>query len=230
MSWAPTRAEASPLDLLATNLILANNIIAFNSGGIYQYPGQSPPMVFRDNCLTNPVNYVYLSPGAGDIHLDPQFTNPAAGDFHLLGTSPCIDAGTATNAPATDKDGIQRPLDGKNSGVPAFDIGAYEYVNPHSDTDHDGMPDWAELIAGTDPTDPTSVLKLQARPAASGAVGLDWLSAAGRTYTLLYTTALPGGAWQTLSNGIPGTGASLEVVDSPGANRIYRLQVVKNPP
>lgn len=41
-------------------------------------------------------------------------------DFHLLDTSPAIDAGTTTNAPATDLDGGARPV---GSGV---DIGAYE--------------------------------------------------------------------------------------------------------
>lgn len=32
-------------------------------------------------------------PGTGNINLDPQFWNEAARDFHLLPTSPCIDAG-----------------------------------------------------------------------------------------------------------------------------------------
>ena len=32
-------------------------------------------------------------PGAGNIATDPRFVNEAAGDFHLLGISPAIDAG-----------------------------------------------------------------------------------------------------------------------------------------
>jgi hypothetical protein len=54
------------------------------------------------------------------INTDPLFVNPAAHDFHLLGCSPVIDAGTA-EAFASDFDGSPRPLGA------GFDIGAYEY-------------------------------------------------------------------------------------------------------
>ena len=47
------------------------------------------------------------------------FVNPA-GDFHLLSTSPAIDAGNATNAPGDDIEGGARPV---GAGI---DIGAYE--------------------------------------------------------------------------------------------------------
>jgi parallel beta-helix repeat protein len=50
------------------------------------------------------------------------FVNPAANNYHLLATSPAVDAGTAANAPPADLDGNPRP-----SGS-AIDIGAYEYV------------------------------------------------------------------------------------------------------
>ncbi len=132
------------LDLVTNNLILANNVVAFDSGGIYRTPNTMTPAVFRNNCVTNPVNYVNLSPGAGDINTDPQFVNRAGGDFHLLGASPCIDSGKAQNAPLIDRDGVARPLDGNDDGLAAFDIGAYEYVNPLADTDHDGMADQAK--------------------------------------------------------------------------------------
>ena len=53
---------------------------------------------------------------------NPLFVNAAAGDFHLLPGSSCIDAGTATGAPGLDLDNVARP-----QGL-QFDIGAYEYA------------------------------------------------------------------------------------------------------
>jgi concanavalin A-like lectin/glucanase superfamily protein/fibronectin type III domain protein len=47
------------------------------------------------------------------------WVNPGAGDFHLTGSSPAIDAADPAYAPATDKDGRSR------NGRP--DAGAYEY-------------------------------------------------------------------------------------------------------
>jgi hypothetical protein len=215
---------------LATNtLVLANNIIAFNSGGVYGSASQPAPVFFGNNCVTNPVNYTGVNPGTGDIHLDPKFTNAAAGDFHLLSSSPCIDSGTALYAAGTDFDGVARPLDGNNDGTAAFDIGAFEFVHPTADTDHDGMPDLSEIIAGTNPTDPTSYLKLLSHAAAGGSIALDWLSVTGRTYTVEFRSTVTGN-WQTLSNNIPGTGTALEILDptGSGATRFYRLGVTRN--
>lgn len=62
--------------------------------------------------------------GTGNIAADPNFINPAAGDFSLESGSPCIDAGTATGAPATDIRGVIRP---QGTGV---DMGAYEFGSP----------------------------------------------------------------------------------------------------
>ena len=137
----------------ATNnaIVLANNIVAFNSSGITLYPGSATPTL-RNNCVTNPANYNGLSAGVGDINVDPQLVNPSAGDFHLLASSPCIDSGFTSAAAAADFDGMARPLDGNNDGLAAFDMGAYEFVHPAADTDHDGVTDRAEIIAGTNPT------------------------------------------------------------------------------
>jgi len=49
-----------------------------------------------------------------NIDADPRLVNVAAGDFHLLPDSPCIDTGTNLSAIlTTDLDGLPRPLDGQ---------------------------------------------------------------------------------------------------------------------
>jgi PKD repeat protein len=121
------------LTLGTNSLVLVNNIIAFNSGGVYAKPGTSPPSVFSNNCLTNPINYVNLAPGTGDIHVDPRFVNPPGGNYHLLAGSLCVDAGTSLFVPAIDYDGVPRPIDGNGDGVATVDVGAFEFV-PASST------------------------------------------------------------------------------------------------
>jgi len=64
------------------------------------------------------------------IFADPQFVDPAHGDYHLKPTSPCIDAGSNSLVPSDvnkDLDGNPRIVDGNNNGVTTVDIGAYEY-------------------------------------------------------------------------------------------------------
>ncbi|MFC2013084.1 right-handed parallel beta-helix repeat-containing protein [Chloroflexota bacterium] len=58
-------------------------------------------------------------PGEGNSSQDPLFVGD--GDYHLLPTSPCIDAGTDVDV-STDIEGNKRP---QGQG---FDIGAYEYI------------------------------------------------------------------------------------------------------
>ena len=66
-------------------------------------------------------------PGQGNFDADPQFTDPNAGNFRLLSSSPCIDAG--------DPNYIQKPNDTDLDGAPRvtgalIDVGPYEYAPP----------------------------------------------------------------------------------------------------
>src|SRR5258708_6417977 len=59
-------------------------------------------------------------------NVNPQFVNYQAdgsGDYHLLASSPCINTGIATAAPATDYDGNPRP-----NSRGSYTIGAYEFI------------------------------------------------------------------------------------------------------
>ena len=67
--------------------------------------------------------------GEGNIDADPLFVNADGNDFHLLPTSPCIDAGMDAGV-YTDIEGNVRAYDypgvDNNGELPEFDIGAYE--------------------------------------------------------------------------------------------------------
>lgn len=86
-----------------------------------------------------------LWPGEGNINDDPLFLDAQNEDFRLTKLSPCIDVGSAEDAPSGDAAGNLRP---RGSG---FDMGAYESPYwPFTDTDGDGMADgWEEHYFGS---------------------------------------------------------------------------------
>ncbi|SHJ21162.1 Disaggregatase related [Desulfatibacillum alkenivorans DSM 16219] len=108
----------------SANPLIAFNIIAFNSEGIYA----DYNVTVHYNCVYgNGANYDSTITHATDINEDPLFVDAAGKDFHLQEISPCVDALESSAAatagvefPATDLDGALRP-DGSR-----YDIGCYE--------------------------------------------------------------------------------------------------------
>lgn len=125
------------------------------------------------------------TPGVGNINSDPLFANTANLDFRLTTNSPCLNTGTnqAWMTSALDFTGNARIQSN------TVDMGAIEgsvaaaitplygtptewletYVDPLgtdyaamelSDNDGDGSPAWKEYIAGTHPTNPSSVFRV----------------------------------------------------------------------
>lgn len=99
---------------------LTNNIVSANGGYGLVCLTEGPLSSHNDLWLNAAGDYSGCTPGLTDISADPRLIDPLAGDFYLAFGSPCIDAGTSTDAPAVDFDGITRPQGG---GV---DIGAHE--------------------------------------------------------------------------------------------------------
>ncbi len=78
--------------------------------------------------------------GEGNISSDPQFVDPLNGDFHLLPSSPCIDAGGYIDGLTEDFEGDPRLMDGTSEprgDGSDFDIGADEFLGPFSVQDYD---------------------------------------------------------------------------------------------
>ena len=101
----------------------------------------------------------------------------------------------------------------------------------NADPDGDGVPNWMEFLAGTDPTKASSKLTLAGSTALVGkaqtGIQLSWLTAPGRLYSVQWSRSLNGGAWNTLTN-VSGSGYATNCPDmSPGSGtRFYRLQVL----
>jgi hypothetical protein len=139
-----------------------------------------------------------LPAGIGNITNAPLFVSPAAMNFRLQSNSPCINSGNNSSVNAiTDLDGNLR-----NSGS-TVDMGAYEFQSPTSilsyawaqqfglptdgsvdfaDGDGDGLNNWQEWIAGTNPTDSASVLLLGSPSNTVSGVTITWQSVSGKIY------------------------------------------------
>ena len=169
----------------------------------------------------------------GNIIGSPLFVNEAASDFHLQSNSPCINAANnsyVTNG--TDFEGNPRIVGG------TVDIGCYEYQTPVSqisyawlqqfglpintntdtaDPDHDGMNNYQEWIAGTNPTNALSVLAMLQPVPTNSPTGLvvSWESVNNRTYFLQTSTNLAAQpAFTTVQSNIVGLVGTTSYTDT----------------
>jgi hypothetical protein len=210
--------------------VAQNCIIYYNnsSNGFLNYYYPAPPYT---SSLTNCCTYPLPPNGMGNITNAPNFIDLAAGNFHLQTNSPCINAGTNSFiATGTDLDGNPRIV-----GI-AVDMGAYEYQGPTSilpyvwllqyglptdgsadyvDSDGDGMNNWQEWRAGTNPTDALSVLKILSL-SRFGRFNMivTWQSVSNATYYLQRSSNLGAHpAFVTIHSNIPGQAGTTSNTD-----------------
>ncbi len=118
--------------------------------------------------------------------------------------------------------------DSDGDGIPDEWEASYGFatnaMNGDLDADLDTMSNWEEYIAGTDPTDELSYLKVD-RITAAPSTTIEFMAVSNRTYTIEYTDALGVAAWQRLTDVAARADTRLETLSDPIAttNRHYRL-------
>jgi len=198
----------------AYNCILNNSIV---SGNWVSGPG------YGADYYGGALNYCWTT--------DPLFVDPYSGNLRLQSNSPCINAGNNAYAPgSTDLDGRPRIVGG------TVDIGAYEFqpglsgafvgwLRQHglptegsadtADPDGDGMNNWQEWIAGTDPTDAASALRLLTPAFTPPGLLLRWSSDTNHAYLVERTTSLaPPITFGLLRANVPGLSGTTTYIDT----------------
>jgi hypothetical protein len=225
---------------------LAGNIAVSGGGGAFGYCDLSNCISYYNSAAFSE-NYYYLvslnhcntfpmpNDGAGNFTNQPLFIDVINGNLRLRTNSPCINAGNPSPFPGTiDLDGRPRVVGGQ------VDVGAYEFQGAgigefigwlqnyglatdgsadFTDADSDGMNNWSEWRADTNPTDFASALRMQSAIKTPAGTQVSWQSVPTRTYFLERAEQIGNGImFQSCASNILGVAGDLIYIDSTAAN------------
>jgi hypothetical protein len=127
-------------------------------------------------------------------------------------------------------------IDSDGDGIPDgwesfYGLNPNDLGDANQDLDGDGMTNLQEYVAGTDPTNASSVLKISSISSdpLSGAASFSFPSVNGKLYRIEFNNdlAVPNG-WQTLQDNVVGTGGEIQITDPDAAShlrRFYRARI-----
>ena len=100
-----------------------------------------------------------------------------------------------------------------------------EFDSPTLDTDDDGLTDWEEFIAATDPTNATSQLELNITPATKDNIVISWTGSSACSYNIRTKTNLLNSGWTSTTN-IQGNSSTMTYTNStPQSPAFYMIHV-----
>jgi hypothetical protein len=155
------------------------------------------------------------------------------GEYSVVVTNPMgsVTSGVAflTVIPDSDLDGTpdwwMLQYFGHTNGL------ASDHSRATDDADGDSMVNRDEYIAGTDPTNPGSYLRVEADRAVPGGMVLQFNAVSNRAYAVYYRDVAGDGAWTKLQDiAATATTRVISVTNAPGTpERYYRLYIPTSP-
>ena len=116
------------------------------------------------------------------------------------------------------------------NGVPSAWLAGYGLDETNaialSDSDHDGMLNWEEYLAGTDPVNKASAFKITSFNSAGNQHVVEWQGVAGKTYSVWFSEDLTENSWTSKATGITGVAPTTsETISTSSSKGFFRIQV-----
>jgi hypothetical protein len=207
-----------------SNLFFTNCNVTFHGGHTGAVPGNPPEWDSNQypeaNLFGDLPAYGYYMRHVNGITFTTCTTSVANSD-----TRPAM----VSNDVANPKTRIDSDGDGMPDDWESFYFGSNTAASPTADDDGDGMSNYAEFVAGTNPKDPTDNLVPLSASSDGTTVTLTFRSVPLKRYQPEYTDDLTGASWASLGSIRAADSNTLTVLDTPGAGstkRFYRLRVL----
>ena len=177
--------------------------------------------------ITNPYSYAIGNTITFSWNADPNVNPSYMVTVTVNGGAPFTITTTATSytytgnfgdvvsivVKATNQDSSAQSGNGSSATVTLLD--------PNGDSDGDGMTNWAEDIAGTNPLSANSIFRITNVNSAT----VTWSSVVGKTYQLKSATS-PGGTFTVFGSPITATGSTTTQSITATSGVFYRVEIV----
>jgi hypothetical protein len=226
---APTLASA----VVTTNTVVSGSYSGAD-GGVYllDFYADAPPALTAEGMTYLGAISVIGTGNSAAFNASLGMRLPAGRAVTATATDPAgntseLSSGVAASMTSTPDDGIPDAWRARYFG------GSGSTTNSQSaafaDPDQDGQSNYQEFLAGTNPTNAASVLKLTAVNPDTSTNVVSLNSASGTVYRILSSDDLSAGYWSILADQVIGTGTNMWFSDPAApawSQRFYRAEVL----